>query len=105
LDVVNDGSHVTVFILDNGTIAMTGGQKSQATGKLENICEALGVEKEHIRIVNPVPKNHEENMKIFKEEIDYQGVSVIIPRRECIVTAAKRLREIKKIKEKEAVAG
>jgi indolepyruvate ferredoxin oxidoreductase alpha subunit len=52
-----------------------------------------------------MPKEHEKNLKIFKEEIDYNGVSVIIPRRECVVTASKRLRELKKIKEKEAVAG
>jgi indolepyruvate ferredoxin oxidoreductase alpha subunit len=105
LDAVNDGTPITVFILDNGTTAMTGGQKSQATGKIEKICEAVGVEKEHIRVVDPMPKEHEKNLKIFKEEIDYNGVSVIIPRRECVVTASKRLRELKKIKEKEAVAG
>ena len=103
LDAVNDNTPITVFILDNGTTAMTGGQKSQATGKIERICEAVGVEKEHIRVVEPMPKEHEKNMKIFKEEIEYDGVSVIIPRRECIVTASKRLRELKKIKEKEAV--
>ena len=105
LDAVNDGTPITVFILDNGTTAMTGGQQSQATGKIEKICEAVGVEKEHIRVVDPMPKEHEKNLKIFKEEIDYDGVSVIIPRRECIVTASKRLRELKKIKEKEAVMG
>ena len=98
LDAVNDNSSITVVILDNGTVAMTGGQKSQATGKLEAICEAIGVEKDHIFVLNPLPKHHDENMKIFEQEIKYDGVSVIIPRRECIVTAAKRLREEKKKK-------
>ncbi len=99
LDAVNDNSSITVIILDNGTVAMTGGQKSQATGKIENICEAIGVEKEHIIIMNPLPKYHDENMKIFKQEIEYEGVSVLIPRRECLVTVAKRLRENKKKKD------
>jgi indolepyruvate ferredoxin oxidoreductase alpha subunit len=99
LDAVNDNSPITVFILDNGTTAMTGGQKSQATGKIEAICEALGVEKDHIIEVNPSPKYHEENLRIFKQEIEYNGVSVIIPRRECLVTVAKRIREKKKEKE------
>jgi TPP-dependent indolepyruvate ferredoxin oxidoreductase alpha subunit len=29
----------------------------------------------------------------MKEELDYHGVSVIIPRRECIVTIDKRMRQ------------
>ena len=31
--------------------------------------------------------------RILKEEIEYNGVSVIIPRRECIQTAARHARE------------
>jgi indolepyruvate ferredoxin oxidoreductase, alpha subunit len=93
LDAVNDKSSITVVILDNATVAMTGGQHSSALGKIEAICEALGVEKEHIIIMNPSPKYHEENMNTFKSEIAYQGVSVIIPRRECLHTAARRIKE------------
>jgi len=93
LDAVNDHSSITVIILDNATVAMTGGQKSAASGKIESICEALGVEKEHIKVINPSPKNHEENLNIYKSEIMYKGVSVIIPRRECLQTAAKRIKD------------
>ncbi len=92
LDAVNDKSKITVFILDNDTTAMTGGQDSSATGRLEKICEGIGVEKEHIRVMRPLKKYHEENVKIVKEEIEYDGVSVIIPRRECIVAINKRMR-------------
>lgn len=103
LDAVNDKSPITVIILDNATVAMTGGQTSSATGKIENICEALGVEKDHIIVMNPSPKYHEPNMEIFKREIEYPGVSVIIPRRECLQTVARRIREQKKIREMESV--
>jgi indolepyruvate ferredoxin oxidoreductase, alpha subunit len=103
LDAINDRTPITVVILDNATTAMTGGQQSAATGKLEDICIGLGVEKEHIHILNPTPKNHEENLAIIKEEINYEGVSVIIPRRECIQTVARRLREEKKAKHKAEV--
>lgn len=96
LDAVNDNSPITVFILDNATTAMTGGQPSAASNRIEDICKGVGVKEEHIRIINPVRKNHEENIKIIKEELDYQGVSVIIPRRECIQTLSKRKRESKK---------
>jgi indolepyruvate ferredoxin oxidoreductase alpha subunit len=98
LDAVNCKTPITVMILDNSTTAMTGGQPSAAEGKLEAICEALGVEKEHIHVLNPIPKDHEKNTAIMKSEVEYEGVSVIIPRRECIQTAAKRLREEKTVK-------
>lgn len=90
LDAVNDKSPVTIFILDNATTAMTGGQQSSATGRIEHICKGVGVEEEHIHIINPLKKHHEENMKIIKNELDYNGVSVIIPRRECIQTIGKK---------------
>ncbi len=93
LDVVNEKTPITVIILDNSTTGMTGGQTSAAFGKLENICRGIGVEPEHIRIIKPLRKNHEENIRIMKEELNYRGVSVIIPTRECIQTQNKRMRE------------
>jgi indolepyruvate ferredoxin oxidoreductase, alpha subunit len=98
LDAINDKTPITVMILDNATTGMTGGQQSSATGRLEDICLGLGVEKDHIHVVNPSPKYHEENLSIIEQEINYQGVSVIIPRRECIQTAARKIREEKKLK-------
>ena len=51
---------------------MTGGQQSAGTGKLEAICQAVGVEPNHIRVFVPLKKNYEEMIRIIKEEIDYQ---------------------------------
>ncbi|HLO90625.1 MAG TPA: thiamine pyrophosphate-dependent enzyme [Lentimicrobium sp.] len=96
LDAVNDKSNITVMILDNETTGMTGGQDSAALGKIEKICIALGVDEDHVRVINPSPKYHEENLGIMKDEIAYNGVSVIIPRRECIQTVTRRIREEKK---------
>ncbi|MCX6247692.1 MAG: thiamine pyrophosphate-dependent enzyme [Bacteroidetes bacterium] len=93
LDAVNDKSPVTIFILDNGTTAMTGGQDSPAFGKIEAICKGMGVEEGHIHVLRPLKKFHEENVRIINEELIYPGVSVIIPRRECIVTIDKRMRD------------
>jgi indolepyruvate ferredoxin oxidoreductase, alpha subunit len=93
LDAVNDKSNITVFILDNETTAMTGGQESPAKGRLEAICKGIGVEEEHIHILRPLRKYHEENIEIIRKELNYNGVSVIIPRRECVVTVDKRVRE------------
>ncbi|MDR0836100.1 MAG: indolepyruvate ferredoxin oxidoreductase [Tannerella sp.] len=90
LDCVNENSNVTIIISDNETTAMTGGQDSAGTGRIEVICEGIGVEKAHIRTVIPLKKNHEEIKQIIREEIDYKGISVIIPRRECIQTLTRK---------------
>lgn len=95
LDAVNDKANITVVISDNLTTGMTGGQDSAGTNKFEAICIALGVEPEHVRVVIPLPKNMDEITRSMREEIEYRGVSVIIPRRECIQTAARHAREKK----------
>ncbi len=95
LDAVNDKSPVTVIILDNGTTAMTGGQNSSATNHLEEICKGIGVEEEHVIVMNPIRSKKDENIEIIKREIEYNGVSVIIPRRECVVTLGKKSKEKK----------
>lgn len=89
LDAINEDSNITVIISDNLTTGMTGGQDSQGTGKLEDICRGLGAKPEHVRTIDSLPKNVEEMKKMFKEEIDYPGLSVIISRRECIQTARR----------------
>jgi len=93
LDAVNDNTPITVIIADNATTGMTGGQPSAATGKIEAICRGVGVDEEHIRVIKPLKKHHEENVKTIMEELKYPGVSVIIPRRECIQTLNKRMRD------------
>jgi indolepyruvate ferredoxin oxidoreductase alpha subunit len=92
LDAVVKNSNVTIIISDNSTTGMTGGQKSQATGRLEQICEGIGVSREHIRVITPLKKNHELNVSILNEEFQFNGVSVVIAARECIQTATKRKR-------------
>ncbi len=95
LDAINDHSPITVIISDNLTTAMTGGQDSAGTNKFEAICLGLGVESEHLHVVVPLPKNMEEITNILRQEIEYKGVSVIIPRRECMQTLKRKLRNKK----------
>ena len=93
LDAINENSDILVCISDNLTTGMTGGQDSAGTGKLEAICEGLGVPKEHIRTIVPLPVNYPEMERVIKEEIEYHGVSVIISRRECIQTAKRHAKK------------
>ena len=90
LDAVNEKANITVIISDNLTTAMTGGQDSAGTNKFEAICLGLGVEPEHLHVVVPLPKNMPEITRIIREEINYKGVSVIIPQRECIQTFKRK---------------
>jgi indolepyruvate ferredoxin oxidoreductase, alpha subunit len=90
LDAVNDNTPVTIIISDNGTTAMTGGQASSGTGRFVEICKGIGVNEKHIRKIVPLKKNAEENIAIIKEELDFEGVSVIIACRECIQTAKRK---------------
>ena len=92
LDAVVKNASVTIIISDNSTTGMTGGQKSQATGRLEKICEGLGVNREHLKVIVPLRKNHEGNVAVLRKEFEYKGVSVVIAARECIQTATKRKR-------------
>lgn len=95
LDAVNDKSPITVIISDNGTTAMTGGQKSAGTNKFFDICKGVGVDEAHIRTIIPLKKNFDENVTVLKEELEYEGVSIIISQRECVQTAVKN-RKVKR---------
>ncbi len=89
LDAINENTPMTVIISDNLTTGMTGGQDSQGTGKLEDICLGLGADPAHVRTIDSLPKNHDDMMAMFAEEFDYPGLSVIVSRRECIQTARR----------------
>jgi indolepyruvate ferredoxin oxidoreductase alpha subunit len=91
LDAIWENSNITVFILDNDTTGMTGGQDSVGMGKIEQICLGLGVPREHVRVIVPLPKHHAENVRVLRAEIhDYVGVSVVIAQRECIQTQRRK---------------
>lgn len=95
LDAINENADITVIISDNLTTAMTGGQDSAGTNKFEAIVKGLGLNEEHLKVVTPLPKNMPEITQILKSEIDYHGVSVIIPRRECMQTLQRHLKQKK----------
>lgn len=98
LDCVNANANVVIIISDNETTAMTGGQDSAATGKIHEICKGIGVDPDHLKAFVPLKKNYEEMKRIIREEIEYPGVSVIVPIRECIQTFKRHAKEKKKNK-------
>ena len=95
LDAINENANITVIISDNLTTGMTGGQDSAGTNKFEAICRGLGLSDEHLKVVVPLPKNMPEITQIIRDEINYKGTSVIMPRRECMQTLQRHLKQKK----------
>ncbi|MBI2163758.1 MAG: indolepyruvate ferredoxin oxidoreductase subunit alpha [candidate division NC10 bacterium] len=92
LDIVYNGGNVTVFILDNRAVGMTGGQDHPGTGvtlqeekskavDFVALCKALGVE--HVQLVDPyrLPDVY----KAVKEALAHRGPSVIVTNRPCVL--------------------
>ena len=98
LDAINENADITVIISDNLTTGMTGGQDSAGTNKFEAICRGLGLSDEHLRVVVPLPKNMPEITQAIRDELNYHGTSVIIPRRECMQTLQRHLKQKKAAK-------
>lgn len=97
LNAVYNHHNITVFILDNSIIAMTGHQPDPLTGftamgqettkvSLEEICRAFGVQ--DIRAVNPF--HVQEAIASIKEAIKFDGVSVVIMRGDCTLISVKK---------------
>lgn len=85
IDAVKYRTPMTLLILDNGTTGMTGAQPTiSATSRLPKLLEGLGVEKEHIRVLEAHRRAIEADAAAIREELAYDGVSVIVMVRECI---------------------
>ncbi|MDH5412586.1 MAG: thiamine pyrophosphate-dependent enzyme [Flavobacteriaceae bacterium] len=95
LDAVFENSPITVIISDNSAIAMTGAQESSAVGRLHNICLGIGIHPDHLKTMIPLKKNHEKNVELLRNELQYKGVSVIISERPCVRLSRDKKEEIK----------
>jgi indolepyruvate ferredoxin oxidoreductase alpha subunit len=91
LSAVQQGVNLNVLVLDNDTVGMTGTQRSMSTGEtLEQLILGTGVAKEHLRLIEPTPRNHDDNVRVIREELSYVGPSVIIARRACLEAIKRR---------------
>lgn len=93
LDAIIEKTNIIVFICDNSTTGMTGGQDSHAFGRIESICLGLGIEKEHFHVLRMMPNVQEEFVKLIQQELEYKGPSVIVPTRECIQILKNRVKK------------
>jgi len=86
IDAVVADANITLIIADNGTVAMTGMQPTiLPQSQIERVVLGVGVNPQHLHVLDALPKNLEENARTIRKEIEHHGLSVIIMRRECLV--------------------
>ncbi len=91
MDAVAARTDMTVLILDNETVAMTGGQPTLLPGQdLERLILGLGIPRERCRVVDPRPGSVHDVAAVIREEIAHREPSVVIARRECVEKARRR---------------
>jgi indolepyruvate ferredoxin oxidoreductase alpha subunit len=94
LDAVHDNTNMTLIILDNEAVAMTGGQEPMASAsRLVDLVLGLGVDADHCQVVDAHPRKVHEIAGVLKRELDHKGLSVVIAVRECKEAQRRRVRE------------
>ena len=90
IDAVIADTPMTLIILDNTVVAMTGCQPTIIhSQKLVDLIIGCGVKKERILELEAKKQFIEENAAKLKAEIEHRGLSVVIFRRECIEALRK----------------
>ena len=84
LTAADSGVNVTVMILDNRVVGMTGQQPSQALDQVERMVLGMGIPKAQVQVLTPLPKQHDANVKAMEAALQHPGPSVVVFRRECI---------------------
>ena len=93
IDAVSAGSPVTLCILDNSIVAMTGCQPTMIpSDKLRALILGCGLDPVHFFELEARKDFLEENAARLKAETEYRGPSVLIFRRECLEAYRKRRR-------------
>lgn len=90
LDAAAANADITVLILDNMTVAMTGTQETIVSSeRLDAIARGLGVDRAHFQVLDPHPRRVQENAEVIRREIEHHGLSVVVARRACKQIASR----------------
>lgn len=95
INAVFNNHDLTLVILDNHTTAMTGhqphpgvdmsglGQEGYGRVSIESVVRGIGVP--HVSVIRPY--NVKKSVAALKEAIEFEGVSVVIARQDCVLQA------------------
>jgi indolepyruvate ferredoxin oxidoreductase alpha subunit len=82
---------MTLIILDNSIVAMTGCQPTMVpSDKLQNLILGCGVNPDHLVVLSAKKPLIDENAARLKTEIEHRGLSVVIFKRECLEALRKK---------------
>jgi len=98
-NAVHNGAPIKVVVADNQAVAMTGFQTNPQLGRtatgdqvepimIEDIAKASGVK--HVEVVDPY--DLEDTEEAFKRMLRFDGVAMVIARRECAMVAVRNMR-------------
>jgi len=91
MDAVSADVDMTLIILDNETVAMTGSQPTILPHTyLKDILVGVGVSPDHIHVFFAHPKKVDEHAEVIRREIEHEGLSVIVMVRECLESVRKK---------------
>jgi indolepyruvate ferredoxin oxidoreductase alpha subunit len=91
IDAAVSDTPMTIIILDNSTVAMTGCQETVVPSEnLKQLISGCGVKDDHLLILEAKKQLADENAEKLKAEIEYRGLSVVIFKRECLEAFRKR---------------
>ncbi len=94
IDCVAGNPNMVLVIMDNYTVAMTGGQPTMIpSSSFQPLIEGLGVSKDRIYTIVPLAKNLEKNKETLLKAINQEGISVVFSVRECVETLKRRNRK------------
>jgi len=94
IDAVDSNTTMTLIILDNSSVAMTGCQPTIVPSKnLKKLILGCGIKPERILELEAKPNLVDENAGKLKAEIEQEGPSVVIFRRECLEAFRKNKKE------------
>jgi indolepyruvate ferredoxin oxidoreductase alpha subunit len=97
IDAVEANTPMTLIILDNSIVAMTGCQPTAfPSSKLKSLILGTGLDPAHYLELEAKKQFLEENAAKLKKEAEYRGLSVAVFKRECLEAARKRLKAAKR---------
>lgn len=96
MDAVAADTDMTLMILDNEAVGMTGAQHTVLpSSRIEPVVLGLGVDPDHCHVVEARPNKVGELVEVLRRELEHRGLSVVIPVRECIEHVRRRKSEAK----------
>ncbi len=96
IDAAAANTPMTLVILDNSIVAMTGCQNTMIpSAKFRDLIIGLGVDPDHVVELEALKNKQDENITRFRKEMEYPGLSVVIFKRECIEAFRKRQKKAK----------